>query len=146
MVADTEASLGFYRDALGLEVVGNSENWGLEQEHLNNVFGARLRITTLRAGSTPGVELHEYLAPGDGRPYPSDARSNDILHWQTNMVVQDPTALEGARQRLLGARGSLVSPGVVAVRGHPFGLERALLVRDPDGHAVRLAVEAVGAD
>ena len=86
------------------------------------------------------------LAPGDGRPYPPDARPNDLLHWQTNMVVQDPTALEGASQRLLGARGSLVSPGVVAVRGHPFGLERALLVRDPDGHAVRLAVEAVGAD
>src|SRR5215471_10152968 len=37
----------FYRDVLGLTVVGESENYGLEQEHLNNVFGARPRITTL---------------------------------------------------------------------------------------------------
>ena len=28
---------------------GESENWGPEQERLNNVFGARLRITALRA-------------------------------------------------------------------------------------------------
>src|SRR6516162_9943612 len=49
VVADTAASLGFYRDCLGLKVVGESENQGTEQEHLNNVFGARLRITTLRA-------------------------------------------------------------------------------------------------
>src|SRR5687768_3514123 len=51
VVADTEASLKFYRDALGLRIAGTSENYGTEQEHLNNVFGARLRITSLRAGS-----------------------------------------------------------------------------------------------
>ena len=51
VVANTEASLKFYRDALGLQIAGTSENYGTEQEHLNNVFGARLRITSLRAGS-----------------------------------------------------------------------------------------------
>ena len=51
VVGDTATSLGFYRDLLGLDVVGESENYGPEQEHLNNVFGARLRITTLRAGN-----------------------------------------------------------------------------------------------
>ena len=64
-------------------MAGGSENWGTEQEHLNNVFGARLRITTLRAARGPGVELLEYLAPTDGRPYPADARANDLLHWET---------------------------------------------------------------
>jgi catechol 2,3-dioxygenase-like lactoylglutathione lyase family enzyme len=48
VVSDTEASLRFYRDALGLHVAGTSENYRTEQEHLNNVFGARLRITSLR--------------------------------------------------------------------------------------------------
>src|SRR5262245_22058165 len=61
VVGDTERALGFYRDALGLKVVGRSENHGEEQEHLNNVFGARLRITTLRAPAGPGIELLEYL-------------------------------------------------------------------------------------
>src|SRR5215472_16354055 len=63
VVGDTEASLKFYRDTLGMHIVGESENYGSEQEHLNNVFGARLRITSLRAAEGPGVELLEYLAP-----------------------------------------------------------------------------------
>jgi catechol 2,3-dioxygenase-like lactoylglutathione lyase family enzyme len=39
VVANTEASLGYYRDTLGLHVAGASENYGPEQERLNNVFG-----------------------------------------------------------------------------------------------------------
>jgi len=60
VVRGSEASLRFYRDLLGMHVVGTSENYGTEQEHLNNVFGARLRITSLRAARTPGVELLDY--------------------------------------------------------------------------------------
>ena len=48
-----------------MRVAGESENYGPEQERLNNVFGAHLRITALRAASGPGIELLEYLvAPG----------------------------------------------------------------------------------
>jgi catechol 2,3-dioxygenase-like lactoylglutathione lyase family enzyme len=72
VVGDTGASLGFYRDVLGLRVVGESENYGPEQERLNNVFGARLRITTLRAAAGPAIEFLEYLTPRDGRPMPAD--------------------------------------------------------------------------
>ena len=70
VVSDTEASLRFYRDLLGFKVVGESENYGTEQEHLNNVFGAHLRITSLHAPAGPGVEFLEYLSPRDGRPVP----------------------------------------------------------------------------
>src|SRR6266404_4870599 len=89
VVGDTEASLRFYRDALGLRAAGASENWGTEQEHLNNVFGARLRITTLRASSGPGIELLEYLTPRDGRPFPADARANDLVHWHTTLFTAE---------------------------------------------------------
>jgi hypothetical protein len=50
------------------------------QEHLNNVFGARLRITSLRASAGPGIEFLEYLSPRDGRPIPSDEKANDMIH------------------------------------------------------------------
>ena len=135
VVADTEASVGFYRDALGLAVVGGSENHGSEQEHLNNVFGARLRITTLRAASGPGIELLEYLAPRDGRPMPADVRANDLIHWQTTLVVRDAEAA-GRRARERG--GAWVSPGAVAPPEPALGFRRGLSVRDPDGHAMRL--------
>src|SRR5215218_7670945 len=84
VVSDTETSLKFYRDALGLRVAGASENYGPEQERLNNVFGARLRITALRAARGPGVELLEYLAPRTGRPMPVDSKANDDWYWQVN--------------------------------------------------------------
>src|SRR3972149_1646292 len=57
---------------------GPAETYGPEPERLNNVFGARLRITALRAGAGPGVELLEYLAPGGGRPMPAGGRPNHL--------------------------------------------------------------------
>ena len=112
-----------------MSVAGTSENYGTEQEHLNNVFGARLRITALRAASGPGVELLEYLAPTDGRPYPVDERANDLVHWQTIVRTTDAS---GAEQALRRARARFVSPGVVTLGD----TARSTLVRDPDGHAV----------
>lgn len=136
VVDDTERSLRFYRDLLGMNVAGESENYEVEQEHLNNVFGARLHITTLRAPTGPGIELLEYLAPRDGRPTPADLRANDILHWQTTVLTPQPEALFSAvRSRLF----SLVSPRLVDVADERLDLRRAALVRDPDGHGVRIA-------
>lgn len=135
VTASTEASLAFYRDALGLMVAGESENFGPEQEQLNNVFGARLRITTLRAAHGPGVELLEYLAPRDGRPYPPDARANDVLHWETSLAVPDARAAAD-RLRLTA---SAAAPGPVVRFPTSFlGISQAFTMRDPDGHVVRL--------
>jgi len=88
VVGDTEESLHFYRDLLGMRIVGESENYGTEQEHLNNVFGAHLRITSLRAGSGPGIELLEYLSPRDGSPLPPDEHANDVIHRQTVLLTR----------------------------------------------------------
>jgi catechol 2,3-dioxygenase-like lactoylglutathione lyase family enzyme len=135
VVGDTEASLKFYRDTLGLKVVGESENYGAEQERLNNVFGARLHITTLRAATGPGIEFLEYLAPRDGRPMPTDVRANDLMHWQTTLVTR---GIAGTAHRLLAGKFTLVSPDVVALVEGQLGFSAGLLVRDPDGHAMQV--------
>ena len=135
VVRDTEASLRFYRDLLGLSVAGNSENYGVEQERLNNVFGARLRITTLRARHGPGVELLEYRSPTGGREYPQESRANDLIHWHTDFAANRIDELSSGLQT---AGGSLVSPDVVTLTDGTWDASRALHVRDPDGHAVRL--------
>jgi catechol 2,3-dioxygenase-like lactoylglutathione lyase family enzyme len=136
VVRDTDASLAFYRDILGLTLAGEGENYDLEQERLNNVFGARLRITTLRAPRGPGIELLEYLAPRTGRPAPADLRANDLLHWQTTLTVPtlDPILALARTHRL-----SLVSPGPVSVPAGVAPFSEAVLARDPDGHGLRLA-------
>jgi catechol 2,3-dioxygenase-like lactoylglutathione lyase family enzyme len=140
VTADTDQTLRLYRDTLGMRIAGESENYDIEQEHLNNVFGARLRITTLRAAQGPGIELLEYLAPRDGRPSPSDLRSNDVAHWQTTLIAGEPDRMFGfVRRRVF----SLVSPVTVQLPAGDPSLDRALLVRDPDGHGVRIASRSV---
>lgn len=136
VVGNTDASLKFYQDTLGLRVAGTSENFGTEQEHLNNVFGARLRITGLRAlNGGPGIEFLEYLAPQDGRAYPADARSNDLFHWQTSLRVG---SVAGVAQNLLLGKYLFVSPGVVLLNERQLGFSKGLLVRDPDGHVMQI--------
>jgi catechol 2,3-dioxygenase-like lactoylglutathione lyase family enzyme len=136
VISDTDASLKFYRDILGLRVVGESENYGPEQERLNNVFGARLRITSLRAGSGPGVEFLEYLAPHDGRPYPPEEKANDLVHWQTRFLG---TNVARAAQDLQKFRSPFISTGVVELTGGSPAFRKSIVARDPDGHAVQLA-------
>jgi catechol 2,3-dioxygenase-like lactoylglutathione lyase family enzyme len=122
-VSDTARSVAFYRDRLGLRVAGESENSGTEQERLNAVFSSRVRITGLRAAEGPGIELLEYLAPADGRPAPDDLRANDVAYWLTRLRVSGIDT---------------VAPGAIAVDDAENGFRRALVIRDPDGHALRL--------
>jgi catechol 2,3-dioxygenase-like lactoylglutathione lyase family enzyme len=134
VVRNTEASLKFYRDELGMHVAGESWNSGTEQEHLNNVKGARLHITGLRGTSGPGIEFLEYLAPTDGRAYPLDERPNDLVHWQTRIAGNLPRQTVVLRHN----RARFLSDGVVTLPDTALGFARGLLVRDPDGHVVQL--------
>jgi len=134
-VSDTEESLKFYRDLLGMKLAGESENYGTEQEHLNNVFGARLHISGLRAQTGPGVEFLDYLAPRDGRPAPVDSRANDLWHWQTAMGV---SSADAAAQKIRTARARFISPGVVTIPERGLGFNKGFLARDADGHALQL--------
>ncbi len=135
VVSNTDASLKFYRDVLGLKLAGESENFGTEQEHLNNVFGAKLRISGLKAPSGLGIEFLDYLSPSDGKPYPADARTNDLLHWQTTLVVKDAKAIA---QKLRNSRTIFISPEAIEIPSLSLGFKRGFLVRDPDGHALRI--------
>ena len=137
---DTEVALRFYRDQLGLSVAGTSENHGVELGHPNGVFGARLRITGLRAPQGFGVELLEYRTPRDGRPRPPDARASDLLHSTSQIRVRSVSRIA---DRLGSGPGALVPPGVVSLPGGELGFVRALTASDPDGHVLRLCGEPV---
>jgi catechol 2,3-dioxygenase-like lactoylglutathione lyase family enzyme len=134
VVGDTEQSLRFYRDVLGMKVIGGSENWGPEQERLNNVAAARLRITTLRAASGPAIELLEYLHPRDGRSPASDTKPNDLVHWVTIVMTPDPP---GALRSVRAGRSAAISPGGSALLDGTLGFRQGFTLRDPDGHALQ---------
>jgi catechol 2,3-dioxygenase-like lactoylglutathione lyase family enzyme len=134
-ISNTDASLHFYQDLLGLRKAGESENFGTEQEHLNQVFGAHLRITGMRAASGPGIEFLEYLTPRDGRPRPADIHANDIVHWQTMLATDD---LDLLVSKLRDAHVRFVSPGIVAMPKDKTEFSKGALVSDPDGHDLLL--------
>ncbi|MFO1512848.1 MAG: VOC family protein [Verrucomicrobiota bacterium] len=127
VVSDTDKSLAFYRDQLGFKVAGGANNYGTEQEHLNQVFGARLRITALKAERGPGIEFLEYIAPPGGRDLPADAKANDLVFWNTQLVIDDLPQQSGT----WGQRGVKF---VSKFATNP----QAQIVRDPDGHALQL--------
>jgi catechol 2,3-dioxygenase-like lactoylglutathione lyase family enzyme len=135
VVGNTEASLKFYRDTLGLTVAGESENYGTEQEHLNNVFGARLRITSVRAAAGPGIEFLEYLTPRDGRPVPADEHASDLFHWQTRLVAADA---DDAVRRARSSGYAFISPEAVTLPNGDLGFKKGLGLRDPDGHVMQI--------
>jgi catechol 2,3-dioxygenase-like lactoylglutathione lyase family enzyme len=134
-VSNTTNSLKFYRDLLGLQLAGKSMNSGTEQEHLNNVQGARLQISGLRAPAGPGIEFLEYLEPKDGRSLPADAKPNDLLHWQTTLVVKDTEAIA---QTLKQNQTLFISPQIVSIPGKILDFNNGFLIRDPDGHTLRI--------
>lgn len=139
VVSDTDKSIAFYRDALGLRVAGGAENYGVEQEHLNQVFGARLRITALRAERGPGIEFLEYLTPPGGRPLPVESKANDLVFWHAYLFVNGLDDLAG---RLREQQTKFVSTRVTASPGEGLKAAPSLIVRDPDGHALRFVQSA----
>jgi catechol 2,3-dioxygenase-like lactoylglutathione lyase family enzyme len=132
VVGDTDASLRFYRDALGLRVAGESDNYGEEQERLNAVEGAHLRITALRAEAGPGIEFLEYLSPRGGRARPSDLHPNDLAATQTRLRVRDAVT---ADRTLLSSGAGRLSAGFVALPD-AGDFSQGLLAQDPDGHEI----------
>jgi catechol 2,3-dioxygenase-like lactoylglutathione lyase family enzyme len=117
VVSSTDRSLKFYRDDLGFTVGGESENYGIEQERLNNVAGAHLRITGLKSPAGPGIEFLEYLAPAGGRKAPENIRANDLVATETLLSVQQ-------------------AENPVLVNKNDFGFSKGKLTQDPDGHAI----------
>lgn len=134
-IANTNTSRQFYQNLLGLKVAGESENYGTEQEHLNNVKGARLRITGLKADAGIGIEFLEYLQPKNARPLAKDSTPKDLIYWETTLVVEDADL---ASEKLRQSGYQFISEGIAKITEPALGFKRAFLVRDPDGHSLRI--------
>jgi catechol 2,3-dioxygenase-like lactoylglutathione lyase family enzyme len=136
-ISNTEVSHRFYSNLLGFDWKGDSWNKGIEQERLNNVEGASLHISGYRAHNGPGVEFLQYLAPGAGKKYPSDTRSDDLWNWLTIIQVDNAEKLYNIC-RNVNTYG-IVSRELVAIMKNDRIVEKGFIIRDPDGHAVYIS-------
>ncbi len=136
-ITNTDSSVKFYENILGIQRKGDSWNMGMEQAHLNFVEGASLHITGLRTNNGPGLEFLEYLKPGPGKPYPADTRADDIWYWQTTLITDDATSLYN---KLSQEGYSFVSKGLVDLKSGKTKC-KAFIVKDGDGHAMLIREE-----
>ncbi|MBR8836828.1 MAG: VOC family protein [Stigonema ocellatum SAG 48.90 = DSM 106950] len=138
-VANTEQSLQFYRDLLGMQVKGGSLNQGETQARLDGLPEAKVRVTPLRPTQPSlGIELLEYIAPANGRTMPSDWKSCDIAKVQLELVVKD---IEQAVDLLRQSGVEFVSPRIVQFTDSLCPYRQGCLVKDPNGHAMLLIAE-----
>ncbi|HEY0415824.1 MAG TPA: VOC family protein [Gaiellaceae bacterium] len=131
-VSDLDASVAFYRDVVGFEVVFTQEKRGGYLADIVGYPGAYVRMAHLALpGSDHRLELFQYLVPDPvvRRPEP---RETGLTH--VCLVVDD---VDAATARLL-AGGATAATGPVAVDTGANAGGRALYLRDPDGIVVEL--------
>jgi catechol 2,3-dioxygenase-like lactoylglutathione lyase family enzyme len=126
-VSHSAVSTGFFRSVFGFSVGTRTENWGPEQDDLDDVADVHVTVTRLAPDRpAPRLELLRYHAD-TRRPIPPDTASNDIVatHAAVRVASLDATAAA------LGRRGTpLAGHDQMILRG---GM-RAALVSGPDGH------------
>nr|WP_292863924.1 VOC family protein [Nostoc sp. LPT] len=130
-VSHTEQSLHFYCDLLGMQIDSRSLKWRATQTRLDNLLGAKVRITALQpVEDGVGIELLDYILPGKGRPIPSDWKSCDIASVQIELVANDIELLVD-KLRL----------NQIPIVDSSFSNKQGYLIKDPDGHTILLIAE-----
>jgi catechol 2,3-dioxygenase-like lactoylglutathione lyase family enzyme len=141
-VDSTEKGVAFYRDVLGFDVGGVTFNTGATQEVLDALFNDTCLVTPMMpVTAPPHIEFLNYKTPPGGRPMPVDTKANDLWHWQTTLVTKD---IQAATARLRKAGAQFITPDIVSIPQEAqaqLGFKKALMVRDPNGHAIRLIEE-----
>lgn len=110
-----DALIGFYRDILGLPVLGG---WRDEGGNHNGYDGVLIGL--------PGIDTHlEFTQHRDGSPCPAPSRDNLLV-----LYVDDRAALDKVRDGVVARGGRPVPPE------NPYWLDRAVCFEDPDGWGV----------
>lgn len=105
--------LRFYRDGLGLEVIGSFENHA-------GYSGVMLGL--------PGREYHlEFTAHAEGSPCPAPTKDNLLVFY-----IPDASAIRGLDERLNAMGYFAVEPE------NPYWAEKGMTFEDPDGWRVVL--------
>jgi catechol 2,3-dioxygenase-like lactoylglutathione lyase family enzyme len=133
-IADTDQSLQFYRNLLGMQVEGGSLNEGETQSCLDGLPKAKVRVTALRtAQGGLGIELLDYLVPQDARPIPIHWSSGDIAYCQVEVIVHN---LEQVMVQLWQQGVPFSTQWMQPTSGK--SLVQCCLMKDPNGHALLL--------
>src|SRR4029079_2011028 len=130
-VSDLDRSVHFYVDVLGFTRAAEWEEQGADYEHVYGVFGAHVRVARLALGAE-AIELRQFLAP-QGRPVPTDSRSNDRWFQHVAIIVSDMDRAYAVLRAHRVAHAS-TAPQTLPDWNKDAGGIAAFYFRDPDQH------------
>jgi catechol 2,3-dioxygenase-like lactoylglutathione lyase family enzyme len=134
IVSDLDKAVAFYRDGIGLDVMGAPAN-AEQNAPLRNMFGlpdASLRWSVARPPAMrTGVEIVE-ISKAQGKPV--DRRPQDPGAFTLIVLVRDANA---AFTKAKAAGATVVTTGATAPIA--VGRAKAFVLKDPDGHFVEVA-------
>src|SRR6266702_8864404 len=134
-VSNMDRAMDFYSKVLTFEKVSDTEVAGESYEHLEGVFGLRMRVVRMRLGDE-FIELTEYLTP-KGRPIPVDSRSNDRWFQHIAIIVSDmDKAYQWLRENKV--EHASTGPQTLPEWNKNAGGIRAFYFKDPDQHALEI--------
>lgn len=137
-VRDMDRALEFYRDTLGLKVIGDVTIDGQEASTVTQVPNTTLRAVYLRYKddpSSPPIELLHFIEPAanNGRPYPglTNPGITEVAFWVKDI---DRTYED------LRAKGVKFysAPQLFDLGGEGYGKVKAVYFRDPEGTTLEL--------
>src|SRR5215510_15583570 len=134
-VSDMDRSVEFFSKVLSFEKVSDIEVAGDAYEHLEGVFGLRMRVVRMRLGDEC-IELTEYLAPR-GRPIPVDSRSNDRWFQHIAIIVSDMERAYGWLRQHKVEHASSGPQRLPEWNTRAAGIQ-AFYFKDPDGHPLEI--------
>ncbi len=130
-VSDMDASVAFYRDLLGMEVISEREELPEFASRITGIPGAHLKITYLQAPGGYWLELIQYLSPPGQK---LDVRTHNVgsAHLAFNVGDVDRAYAE------LSARGVHMKSAPTLIERGPNRGGRGLYLADPDGITIEL--------
>jgi len=135
-VRDMEKAILFYRDTLGMKVIGDLVIEGNEADTLTGEQGTKLRVAYLRGEKDlkgPPLELLHFIEPTrqDGVPYErlTNPGITEVAFWVKD-IEQTYTDLRAQGVKFYSA------PQLFALEG--YGKVKAVYFRDPDGTTLEL--------
>src|SRR4030095_1932636 len=134
-VTEMNRAVKFYSEVLGFKKIDDVELFGSEYEHLEGIFGLRMRVVRMQLGDE-FIELTDYLTAG-GRRIPEDAKSNDLIFQHIAIVVSD---MDKAYQHLRKFNVEHVSTAPQTLPKSIPAAEgiKAFYFHDPDNHNLEL--------
>lgn len=128
VVSDLEESIRFYRDVLGLTLIGRRERSGAPISQILGYEKTHIKIADFHYGSDYQLELIEYVNPPG-----TDAHIRERNSYGASHIAFQVEDIFAAYQNLISNGAQKLNPPIQIVDG-----KKGCYLQDPDGNWVEL--------